>query len=169
MPAVARVMAADLAKRMPAKAGYFRARLAAFDRSLRPWLDAIARFRAGHPRVAAATTEPVADYLLTAMGIANLTPFRFQADVMNGVDPAPQDIALVDGLLSRHLVRFFAYNEQVTSALTSSVRQNALRAGIPLVAVYETMPSGYTYQSWMLAEVNAIARAVASKASTQKL
>jgi zinc/manganese transport system substrate-binding protein len=32
------------------------------------------------------------------------------------------------------------------------------------------MPTpGYTYQSWMLAEVNALQRAVASKTSTQKL
>jgi zinc/manganese transport system substrate-binding protein len=39
-----------------------------------------------------------------------------------------------------------------------------------VVAVYETMPTpGYTYQSWMLAEVNAIRRAVASNISTQRL
>jgi zinc/manganese transport system substrate-binding protein len=40
---------------------------------------------------------------------------------------------------------------------------------VPLVGVYETMPTGYTYQRWMLAEVSAIEKAVASKTSTQKL
>ena len=170
MPAVARVIAADLSALRPARAAYFRANLAAFDRSLQPWLHAIAAFRAAHPGITAATTEPVADYLLTAMGIRNLTPFSFQADIMNGVDPAPQDIALENSFFSQHRVWLFAYNEQVTSALTDSIRQNAQQAGVPVVAVYETMPvPGYTYQSWMLAEVNAIQRAVTSKISTQKL
>jgi len=170
MPAVARVITADLAELRPARAAYFRANLAAFDRSLQPWLHAIAAFRAAHPGVTAATTEPVADYLLTAMEIRNLTPFSFQADIMNGVDPAPQDIALENSFFSQHRVRLFAYNQQVVDALTVSIRQNAQQAGVPVVGVYETMPTpGYSYQSWMLAEVNAIRRAVASKISTQRL
>jgi zinc/manganese transport system substrate-binding protein len=40
---------------------------------------------------------------------------------------------------------------------------------VPVVGVYETMPTGYSYQSWMLAEVHAIERAVTGKVSTQKL
>jgi zinc/manganese transport system substrate-binding protein len=36
--------------------------------------------------------------------------------------------------------------------------------------VYETMPApGYDYQSWMLAEVRALRRAVTEHVSTQKL
>jgi len=36
--------------------------------------------------------------------------------------------------------------------------------------VYETMPTpGYTYQSWMLAEVNALNKAVTDKVSTEHL
>jgi zinc/manganese transport system substrate-binding protein len=169
MPAVAKVMAADLSALQPAHKAYFQARLTAFNRSLAPWRNAIAQFKAKHPGTTAATTEPVAGYLLAAMGITNLTPFRFQADIMNGTDPAPQDIALQNSLFAQHKVKLFAYNQQVTSALTSSLRDNALKAGVPVVGVYETMPAGYSYQSWMLAEVNAIAKAVASKISTQKL
>ena len=170
MPAVARVMAADLSAFLPARRAYFQANLQAFDRSLAPWLHAIAAVKAKYPGTAAATTEPVADYLLTAMGITNLTPFTFQADIMNGVDPAPQDISLEDGFLTQHKVKVFCYNQQVVDALTTSIRQTALKAGIPVVGVYETMPTpGYTYQSWMLAEVQAIQQAIASKTSTQKL
>jgi zinc/manganese transport system substrate-binding protein len=41
---------------------------------------------------------------------------------------------------------------------------------VPVVAVYETMPTpGYDFQSWMLAEVNAIQKAVTTKTSTQHL
>jgi zinc/manganese transport system substrate-binding protein len=170
MPAAAKAIAADLSGLQPAHKAYFEANLAAFDKSLRPWLTAIAQFKRQHPGIAAATTEPVADYLLTAMGINNRTPFTFQADIMNGVDPSPEDIALENGFFARHQVRFFAYNQQVTDALTASIRHNALKDGVPVVAVYETMPTpGYTYQSWMLAEVHAIETAVTSKVSTQKL
>jgi zinc/manganese transport system substrate-binding protein len=169
MPAVARVMAADLAALLPAHRAYFQARLAAFDRSLAPWQRAITAFRDAHPGVPAATTEPVADYLLAALGIRNLTPFRFQADVMNGVDPSPQDISLVENLLGQHKVRLFVYNQQVTDPLTAALRQRARAAGIPVVGVYETMPPGFTYQSWMLAETRAIARAVTARASTVRL
>src|SRR6266567_302581 len=80
MPAVARAIAADLSALQPAHAAYFRARLKAFDRSLTPWLNAIARFKTTYPGATGANTEPVADFLLTAMGITNLTPFRFHAD-----------------------------------------------------------------------------------------
>ncbi len=169
MPAVANAVAADLSALQPAHASYFRARLKAFDRSLKPWLNAIAGFNAKYPGATAANTEPVADYLLAAMGIKNLTPFRFQADIMNGVDPSPQDIDLEDGLLSQHKAMAFVYNAQVTDTLTTSIRQNAIKAAVPVVAVYETMPTGYTYQSWMLAETEAIQKAVATKMSTRKL
>jgi zinc/manganese transport system substrate-binding protein len=170
MPSVARAMAADLSAIEPAHKAYFQANLRTFDSSLKPWLIAIGTFKADHPGIMAATTEPVADFLLAAMGIRNLTPFRFQADIMNGVDPAPQDIALENSFFSQHKVSVFAYNQQVTDALTSSIRQGAIRNGVPVVGVYETMPTpGYNYQSWMLAEVNAIEKAVTSKVSTQHL
>jgi zinc/manganese transport system substrate-binding protein len=170
MPLAAKAMAADLAALLPAHAAYFQANLKTFDRSLTPWLTAIAQFKARYNGVKVATTEPVADYLLQAMGADNLTPFTFQANIMNGVDPAPQDIALEDGFFTKHLVRVFAYNQQVVDALTTSIRDTALKAGVPVVGVYETMPTpGYDYQSWMLAEVRALQKAVASKISTQRL
>jgi zinc/manganese transport system substrate-binding protein len=170
MPAVAKVMAADLSALQPAHKAYFQANLKAFDASLVPWLNAIAQFKAKYPGAPVATTEPVSDYLLQAMGIHNLTPFRFQADLMNGVDPSPQDIALQNSFFTQHKAKVFVYNQQVVSTLTGSIRQTALKAGVPVVGVYETMPTpGFRYQSWMVAEVHAIQKAVASKISTEKL
>ena len=117
-----------------------------------------------------ATTEPVADYLLQAMGTDNLTPFRFQADIMNGTDPTPQDITLETSLFTKHQVKVFCYNQQVVSTLTASTRHGRPVSGVPVVGVYETMPTpGYTYQSWMLAEVQAIQKAVADGVSTVHL
>jgi zinc/manganese transport system substrate-binding protein len=170
MPAAAKAMAADLSALDPAHKAFFHANLVKFDASLTPWLNAIAQFKSRYPAVTAATTEPVADYLLTAMGIKNLTPFTFQADIMNGVDPSPQDISLENGFFTKHQVKVFCYNQQVVDSLTTSIRHTALSAGVPVVGVYETMPTpGFDYQSWMLAEVHAIEKAITSKISTQKL
>jgi zinc/manganese transport system substrate-binding protein len=170
MPAVANAIAADLSSLQPAHAAYFQARASAFVRSLTPWLQTLRRFAAEYPDTPVATTEPVGDYMLEAAGVVNLTPFGLQADIMNGVDPAPQDVTLQNGLFSSHRVKAFVYNQQVTDSLTQSFLQEAKRHGVPVVAVYETMPTpGYDYQSWMLAEAQALRRAVAEKRSTEKL
>ena len=170
MPAAAKAMAGAMSALQPAHAAYFQANLRKFDHSLTPWLNAIAQFRARYAGVRVATTEPVADYLLQAMGADNRTPFSFQADIMNGVDPPPQDTALEKGLITGHQVKVFVYNQQVVNALTASIREAARHAGVPVVGVYETMPTpGYDYQSWMLAEVNALQKAVAAKISTDRL
>ncbi len=169
MPAVASAVAAALSAFLPSQRSYFDANVRRFDRSLTPWLQAIAAFRAAHPDVTVAVTEPVADYLLQALGTDDLTPFTLQADIMNGVDPAPEDVALESRLFTEHQVKVFVYNQQVVDSLTSSFREAAQKAGIPVVGVYETMPLGYDYQRWMLAEVNALRRAVVDRTSTEHL
>jgi zinc/manganese transport system substrate-binding protein len=169
MPAVAQAIAAALSDLRPSHAAYFHARADSFVRSLTPWYLAIKQLAREYPRTPIATTEPVGDYMLEAVGAVNLTPFSLQADIMNGVDPAPQNVTLQDGLFSAHRVKAFVYNQQVTDSLTQSFREAAKRSGVPVVGVYETMPAGYDYQSWMLAEVHALKRALAQKLSTEKL
>ncbi|MGB8198001.1 MAG: zinc ABC transporter substrate-binding protein [Acidimicrobiales bacterium] len=169
MPAVARVIAKDLATLDPGHASYFSKNLAAFDTSMQPFLRAVAAFKASHGGTPVAVTEPVADDLLKSMGARILTPFVFQADIMNGVDPAPEDISLEEGFFTKHEVKVFCYNQQVVDSLTSTIEQSALSAKVPVVGVYETMPAGYDYQTWMLAEVKAITKAITKHRSTEKL
>jgi zinc/manganese transport system substrate-binding protein len=170
MPAVAKALVGDLSAILPGHAAYFQANEAKFDRSLAPWYAAIKHFKASYPGTPVATTEPVGDYMLQAAGTVNLTPSTLQADIMNGVDPAPQSVTLQDSLFASHRVKVFVYNQQVTDSLTASFLQQAKKYGVPVVGVYETMPTpGYDYQSWMLAEVEALQRAVADKVSTETL
>jgi zinc/manganese transport system substrate-binding protein len=170
MPKVASAIAAALATIDPAHAAYYAANAAAFTASLATWTNAIAAFKAKYPGTPVATTEPVADSMLQAAGANNLTPWAFQADIMNGVDPSPQGVAAEKALFTDRKVAVFLYNQQVTSPLTQSFITAANSAGIPVVGVYETMPvPGYDYQSWMAAEVNALTKAVSSKTSTQHL
>ena len=132
-----------------------------------PWLKRHRRVQGqvpGHAR--SATTEPVADYMLDGQGADNLTPFTFQADIMNGADPSPQDVALEDRLLHRapgEGVPLQPAGDRLAHRVVPRDRAHA--NGIPVVGVYETMPTpGYDYQTWMLAEVSALEKAVARQA-----
>lgn len=170
MPAVARSISTALAKLQPAHRAYFARNLAAFDASLGTWTKAIAAFKVAHPGVAVATTEPVADYLLSAAGVDNRTPWALQAAIMNDTDPAPQDVATQNALLMNDKVKVFVYNQQVTDSITGDYLKLAAASGIPVVGVYETMPTdGYDYQSWMEAELKALDRAITTGKSTVKL
>jgi zinc/manganese transport system substrate-binding protein len=156
MPLVARAIEKDLSSLDPIHALYFEARLTSLLSSF-----------AG---VKVATTEPVADYLLQALGLDNETPFPFQADVMNGVDPSPEDISFQQHLFTSHLVKVFCYNAQVSSPVTLSLRDLAMTSHVPVVAVYETMPTPhFDYQTWMIAEINAIGEAIEHHTSTTSL
>src|SRR5262249_61400560 len=114
--------------------------------------------------------SPVCRLLRQAIGADNKTPWAFQADVMNGTDPSAQDVAIDRSLFTEHKVKVFLYNQQVTDSLTESFISLAHANHIPVVGVYETMPEpGYHYQSWMLAEVRALQKAVASGVSSEHL
>ena len=170
MPAVAGAVAAALAKADPSHAAYFRANARAFDASLGKWRAEIAAFRKAYPDTPVAVTEPVADYLVAALGARRLTPEALELAAMNGTDPAPQDVSKQEALFTGHKVAVFLYNRQVTDGLTRTFLKMAKANGIPVVGVYETMPEpGFTYQSWMEAETRAIRKAVARKISTETL
>ncbi len=170
MPAVAKAVARDLTAFQPDHAAYFQQNLQIFDASLAPYYQEMAGIKATFPDAAVATTEPVADYMLQASGIDNMTPWALQADIMNTTDPSPQDVSIQDALFTSKKVKVFVYNQQVTSSVTKAFYKLAQHEGIPVVGVYETMPTpGYDYQSWMLAEADAVYNALASGKSSPKL
>ena len=89
---------------------------------------------------------------------------------MNGVDPAPQDVTLQNGLFSGHRVKVFLYNQQVTDSLTESFLAKAKQYGIPVVGVYETMPTpAMTTSRGCWPRSTRCRRAVADRVSTQTL
>ncbi len=162
MPKVAAAVAASLSAIQPAHAAYFKANAAAFTASMKRVDAAIASFRSAHSGVPVAVSEPVANYLLTALGADNKTPWTFQSDIMNGVDPSPQNVAAQRSLFTERKVRVFLYNQQVTDTLTESFITLARQNHIPVVGVNETMPApGYDYQTWMLSVVRDLRQAVA--------
>ena len=135
MPAVAKAVADALAELNPAAAAYFHANADKFVASLEPWNAAIAAFKTKYDKTPVAVTEPVADYLLQAMGFTILTPFSLEKAIMDGTDPSPQDVTTQNDLFASNKVKVFAYNQQVTDALTESYISLAHASGIPVVGV----------------------------------
>ena len=161
VPQVAHAIEAALAGLDPRDARAFAAGLAAFDRSLRPVESVIAQIRHRYQGAPVAYTERVPGYLLEAAGLTVRTPPGFAAAIEDGVDPGPADTAVMDGLFTGHKVRVLLYNAQAVSPVTQHVRSLARQAGIPVVAVTETMPaSARSYQAWQLAQASALLRAL---------
>lgn len=169
MPAVAEKIAADLGAIQPSHKAYFQSRLAAFNDSMKTWTDALSTFKQSYADTPVAVTEPVADYMLEAAGIDVKTPWSLQAAIMNDTDPSPQDSAAQDALFTGKKIKVFLYNQQVTDSITSHFLKLSHDNDIPVVGVYETMPTGYTYQKWMQAELDALQSAITSGTSTEKL
>ena len=130
----------------PAHAAYFQANAAHVRRLARTLARGAADVRPAHPAHPGRDDRAGRGLPAEAAGVENLTPFSFQADIMNGVDPAPQDVAAQEVAVLRPRVRLFLYNQQVTDSLTRVVPRDARGGHVPVVGVYETMPTGYNYQ-----------------------
>jgi zinc/manganese transport system substrate-binding protein len=162
MPKVADAAAAALAKLDPRNATYFAAQRATYVASFQPLNDRIAALKARHTGAPVAFTEPVAEYLTDAIGLKVLTPRPFMEAVEQGVDPAPADVAAERDLLTAKKVKVLLYNGQVTSPLTKDIQDLAVKNGIPVVGVAETIPPAFnTFQDWMLGQLDALANALA--------
>ena len=170
MPAVASAIAADLGADRPGARRLLQGQRRHVHRQPgRVEPGAIAAFKSAHPGTPVATTEPVADYMLQAAGADNLTPVGVPGRHHERHRPLAAGRGAQKSLFTQHKVKVFLYNQQVTDSLTESFIKLANENGIPVVGVYETMPTpGYDYQSWMLAEVNALNKAVTGKVSTEQ-
>jgi zinc/manganese transport system substrate-binding protein len=139
----------------------YASRLDRFLRSLGPLRAAVASIRAAHAGAPVAYTEPVPGYLLQAAGLRNLAPASFTRAIEEGTEPSASAVATMLGLVSNRRVHVLLYNKQAVSPITARVRTAAQHAGVPVVAVTETLPPGLSFQSWQLLQTRALARALA--------
>ncbi|WDL95861.1 metal ABC transporter solute-binding protein, Zn/Mn family [Alicyclobacillus sp. ALC3] len=150
----------DLAHEDPTHAAYFKQNLQRFEASIKSLDQAIAAVKRTEANTPVAVTEPVADYLLQAAGMDIKTPWTFQVAVMNGIDPAPQDVQTEDDLITQHKVKVLVYNLQAVNTATNALLSEARASHVPVVGVFETMPPADTYQSWMQSEVRDLSNAI---------
>jgi len=109
---------------------------------------------------AVAYTERVPEYLLDQAGLEIASPSGFARAIEDGVEPSARDQQAMRDLFSQHRVRTLLYNPQATSRVTDAVRAEANGAGIPIVAMTETLPADLTYQAWMREQLRALLAAL---------
>ena len=143
------------------RASAFEANLKTFDTGLSKLESeeaAIKASAAGGSGVA--ITEPVPLYLLAASGLVNKTPPAFSAALEEERDVPPDALKKTLALFSGHRVVMLAYNEQTSGPETKLVLAAAKAAGIPVVPMTETLPTGTDYLAWMTGNLDAIKAAL---------
>lgn len=160
LPRIARAIAAALAAADPKNASVYRAGATRFIRSLAPLRHEIATIRAQAHGRPVAYTEPVPGYLVEAAGLKDLSPGSFARALESGTEPSPQAVDAMTHLLAKHRIDVLLYNSQALSPLTSGLESAAVRAGIPVVPVTETLPPRRSFQGWQLAQARALAHAL---------
>jgi zinc/manganese transport system substrate-binding protein len=169
MPRIAPLIVAALVKQDPADKMTFEANLQTFDNSLKPWFAQIAAIKKQYSGTPVAVTEPVFDYAAQAAGLKILTPYTFQAAIMGGTDPSPQDVQFQKNLFSKRQIKAFFYNQQAVAPITVQLLSLAHQYHIPVVGVYETRPLHKTYQQWMMTEMSAVQLALSKGVSTEQI
>lgn len=157
--ALVKQLADELSAADPAHKTEYQARRAAFEASLEPVEAKIKSLRARLAGLPVTATEPVFGYMLDALGMVSRNQ-KFQLAVMNNTEPSASDVADFERDLKEHRVRLLIYNRQATDPIAERMSKLADESHIPVVGVTETEPPGTTFQSWVMSELDAVARAL---------
>jgi zinc/manganese transport system substrate-binding protein len=160
MPAVARALAAALARTDPAHAADYQARLKTFLASLKPLNDKIAAVRNKYGGAPVTASEPVFGYMAAALGL-KMRNEKFQLSIMNETEPSARDVAAFERDLKQRKVRVMFYNKQASDKIVLHLVELAHAAKVPVVGVTETIPLGMNFQDWMASELNDTEKALA--------
>ena len=110
-----------------------------------------------------AITEPVLLYMTEELGLVDATPEEFSEAIEEGTDVPATLLQETLALFSDGTVDALVYNAQTSDAQTEAVLEAAQSAGIPELAVTETLPDGDGgYVGWMTANLDAIEGALSS-------
>lgn len=169
MTKVAKLIEENFENQMPDQKNYFEKNLTKFEDSLKSFNDDLKQIQDNYANTGVAVTEPVSDYMLEAGKLDIKTPWDYQAAVMNGTDPSPQNVKIQEDLMKNKEIKVFLYNKQAVDDSTTALLKLAKSNNIPIVGVYETMPPNHTYQSWMEAEAKSIIKAIKDGTSTEEI
>jgi zinc/manganese transport system substrate-binding protein len=157
---LADTLVTDLSSEDPSQASTFRSRGATFVAAVRGLEQKEVAIKAADAGVGVAITEPVPLYMLQACGLVDRTPAAFSHAIEEGDDVSVGVLKQTLDLFSQKQVKALVYNEQTSGPETTKVLDAAHQAGIAVVPVTETLPSGDSYLQWMTANLTAVAKAV---------
>ncbi len=158
---IAQTITDSLKKLDPANAADFENNLQKFQQSLQPIQQKIAEIKAKHANTPVGLTETIFLYQSGPLGLNVLTPLEFQKAMAEGNDPPANTVITAENQVTKHQIKVLIYNEQTISPITTKLQNDAKANNIPVIPVTETMPTGKTYQSWMLDQLNVLEQGLA--------
>lgn len=159
MPAVAKAVAAALTRADAAHAADYASRLQATLARLVQIETRVAYLKTKHAGKPVTATEPVFGLMAAALGLT-MRNERFQLAMMNDTEPSARDVAAFENDLKERKVKALIYNSQVSEKLTERLLALARKAKVPVVPVTESMPANTNFADWMLAELDALDKAL---------
>jgi len=162
LPAIAKVLTADLSKRDPANAAHYEANLKKFQSSLEGIDKEIADVKKTYAGTEVTATEPVFGYMADALGLKMLN-YDFQVALMNDAEPSPTQVATFENSLKDGSAKILFYNSQVTDEATTRLLDLAKQNKVTVIGVTETEPAGQTIQTWFGGQIDAVQKALAAR------
>ena len=163
MKAAAKALVADLDAVDPAHKVDYEQGYAKFVDSLKPIDEKIADLKkrfAGQPITA---SEPVFGYQAGLIGL-KVHNEKYALAIMNNAEPTPSEVAGFENGLKGHKVKVMMYNAQASDPAVQRLVQMAKDNKITVVGVSETEPPNYTYQDWMMGQLDALDKALSGGA-----
>ena len=161
MGALAHGIASQLETANPDGGEVFAANLDAFLADIAVLEDALAAVEAEHAGADVFVTEPVPLWLTEAAGLDDVAPEDFTEAVEEGQDVAPATLLAALKLVRSGDLRAVIANSQTGGAETALIIDEAQQRSIPVLEFAEILPDGGTYVSWMQANIDALAGALA--------
>lgn len=160
---VAGQIADELAQLRPAEGQRFHdsaARFAAQSEGLEQQVSAIAERHRGKRVI---VTEPVAQYLVEAAGLHDITPPSFVNAVESENDPPATAIAAIQDAVRSGEADAVIHNPQTETPVTQQVLEDAQQRGIPVVRMTETLPEDQSYVDWMGGQITDLGNALGNR------
>jgi len=134
-------------------------RLEAFLKELDGVKARLAAMKAQHEPVPVAAVEPVGETLLLDAGL-DVVDENFALAIMNHAEPSPRDVAQVDTMIDGRKVRMLITNPAIHSPQIDRLVDRAHAAGLPIVAIGETLPPGQSWQGWVYGILETVGQAL---------
>ena len=130
--------------------------------TLKPYHDTIAAIKQAYSGTKIGSTESIFIYMATALGLDLISPPGFMQAISEGNDVTAADKATFDQQITQKQIAVLVYNSQNETPDTQAVKKKATDAGIPIVAVTETLaPASSTFEAWQTNQLQQLQQALA--------
>ncbi|CAM3214695.1 metal ABC transporter solute-binding protein [Leuconostoc rapi] len=155
MTKTAQYLADTLSKKDPTHKKDYQANAKKYIASLKPVTALINDLKKESHNQSVAQTEPVFEYMLTALGY-KVMDTDFSEAIEEGNDPSPATLTNLKSAITDHKIAFLVNNKQTTSTTVSNLVSLAKENDVPVINVTETIPNGDNYVTWKLSELKQI-------------